>query len=313
MTAAWGDQPDVVDAAVDKLRQEIRLDRLHTRATGSLPLDQERAQTELTEEQRARRSSRPNSRRWRGLGKIDDKIAALSRRLEEARQASARADERVPAAPEVDARSLAAWMAGGERGKRPEATLYERQRERDAARLMLEATQRTLDEALEERLHYVERHREKMLADARKDVEARRERLLAHVRAFPALRDELLDAREVLAWTATYPEQIEQFGFPTNLALGLQGPRRTHPRDQGAGRLRPRDRCARGRCRRARREVPRPGAEGARHRTAADTPAGGDVGGRSRVQGMATGRSGSVRASFAQWRDSNLLAHEVRE
>ena len=63
-----------------------------------------------------------------------------------------------------------------------------------------------------------------MLADARKDVEARRERLLAHVRELPALRDELLDAREVLAWTATYPEQVEQFGFPSNLALGLREP-----------------------------------------------------------------------------------------
>ena len=84
--------------------------------------------------------------------------------------------------------------------------------------------QRTLDAALDERLRYVERHREKMLPDARKDVEARRERLLAHVRELPALRDELLDARKVLAWTATYPEQVEQFGFPTNLALGLREP-----------------------------------------------------------------------------------------
>ncbi len=90
--------------------------------------------------------------------------------------------------------------------------------------LTLDALQRTLDETLEERLQYVERHREKMLADAQKDVEDARERLLAHVRALPALRQELLDARDLLSWTATYPEPAEQYGFPSALALGLRAP-----------------------------------------------------------------------------------------
>jgi len=224
MSPAWGDQPDVVEAAVQKLRADVARERLHTRGTGSFLLDQERAKVELTEEERARRSSRPKSRRWRGLGKFDDKIDELNRKLEDARQERQRAEERVQGAPEADARSLAAWIAGGERGKRPEATLYERQRERDAAQLTLDALQRTLDEALEERLRYVERHRDKMLADAQKDVEARRARLLAHVQELPALRQELLDARDLLTWTATYPDQAEQYGFPTALALGLREP-----------------------------------------------------------------------------------------
>ncbi len=224
MSPAWGDQPDLAEAAAQKLRQDVALERLHTRGTGSFLLDQERAKVELTEEERARRSSRPKSRRWRGLGKLDDKIDELNRRLENARQERQRAEERVQGAPEADARSLAAWIAGGERGKRPEATLYERQRERDAAQLTIDALQRTLDELLEERLQYVERHRDKMLADAQKDVEARRARLLAHVQELPALRQELLDARDLLTWTATYPDQAEQYGFPTALALGLREP-----------------------------------------------------------------------------------------
>ena len=220
--SAWGDRPDVTEA--EKLRAEVALDRLHTRATGSLPLDVERAKAELTEEERARRSSRPKSRRWRGLAKLDDKIDELSSRLENAPQERQRAEERVRGAPEADARSLAAWLADGERGKRPEATLYERQRERDAAELTLDALQRTLDEALEERLRYVKRHRDKMLSDARKDVEATRGRLLAHVRELPALRQELLDARDILTWAATYPDHAAQYGFPTALALGLRAP-----------------------------------------------------------------------------------------
>ncbi len=102
------------------------------------------------------------------------------------------------AAPEVDARSLAAWIERGERGKRPDATLYERRRERNAAQLTIEALERALDEALEERLRYVERHRGKLLADAQKDVDACRARLLAQVRELPVLRQALLDARDVL-------------------------------------------------------------------------------------------------------------------
>ena len=219
----WG-EPDVTEAASRQLREEVARDRLHTRATGSLPLDLERAKIELTEEQRARRSSRPKSRRWRGLAKHDDRIDELGRRLETARQERQRAEERVQGAPEIDAQSLAAWYAGGERGKRPSATLYERQRERDAAQLTLDALQRTLDEALEERLRYVERNRDKMVADALKDVEAERRALLSHVRALPELRDRLLAARETLTWAATYPELPEAFGFPTELALGLREP-----------------------------------------------------------------------------------------
>jgi uncharacterized membrane protein YqiK len=222
---AWlRDEPDLIDAGGAKLRQEIARDRLHTRGTGSLPLDPERARTELEEEQRARRSSRPRGRRWKGLTKHDEKIDTLALELDAAHQELRRAQEVVEQAPDEDARSLAAWMRDGKRGKRPEATLYERQRERDAARLHLEALQRTLDDALEERVAYVERHRDKLLADARRDLEAAHRQLYEHVRGLPVLRDDLLTAREALAWVAAFPEQAQSFGFEHALALGLLEP-----------------------------------------------------------------------------------------
>ena len=224
MSAGWDNQPDVLQEAGQKLQREIAADPLHTRGVGHLPVDPERARLELTEEQRVRRSSRPKSRRWRGLAKLDDKIDALALRLEEASQEAQRAEERVQQAPEEDARTLADWLAAGERGRRPEATLYERQRERDAARLHIEALQRTLDEALEERLRYVERNRDKMLEDARKDVDAARARLLAHVAELPALRADLLDARDLVIWSATFPDAAQSYGFPHALALGLLEP-----------------------------------------------------------------------------------------
>jgi hypothetical protein len=77
---------------------------------------------------------------------------------------------------------------------------------------------------LEDRFQYVQRYRKKLLADAQKDIEGDRARLVAHVRELPALRQKLLDARDLLTWAATYPDHAEQYGFPTALALGLREP-----------------------------------------------------------------------------------------
>ena len=176
------------------------------------------------EEERAKRASRPRTRRWRGLAKSDDKLDALGLEQADALARLREAEERLRGAPADDARTLAEWLSGGERGERPAPVLYECERERDAARLIVEAASLRLDEALAERLHYVEKHRAKMLEDARRDVEAARDRLLAHARALPELRTDLLAARETLAWAAAFPEVLPAFGNPSALALGLRAP-----------------------------------------------------------------------------------------
>jgi hypothetical protein len=67
-----------------------------------------------------------------------------------------------------------------------------------------------------------------MIDDVRRDVDEARTRLLDHARKMPALRDELVAARETLAWVLAFPEQQENFGFPNAVAMGLQEPvRRT--------------------------------------------------------------------------------------
>ena len=105
----------------------------------------------------------------------------LNRRLENARQESHRAKERVQQAPQEDARSLAASIAGGERGSGPRRRCMSASASATPP-LSLDALQRTLDAALEERLRYVERHRDTMLSDARKDVDATGARLVAMCR-----------------------------------------------------------------------------------------------------------------------------------
>jgi hypothetical protein len=106
--------------------------------------------------------------------------------------------------------------------------VYERERERDAARLLVAAASKMLDEAHEQRRRYVERNRPRMLKAAPKDADALARCFTAKVREMATIRDELLTARDLVAWTATYPSEQESWGFPTALALGLQEPvRRT--------------------------------------------------------------------------------------
>jgi hypothetical protein len=159
----------------------------------------------IGDERRALLSSRPRGRRWRDLAKLDDKLDGVQRRLEDARRNLQEAEQAVEAAPGTDARTLAAWLSNGERGKRPPATVEDRERERDAARLIVEALQLEVDRALEERREHIERHRERMVKDARRDVQEARERLAAHISQLPELRETLLAARDNLRWVASFP------------------------------------------------------------------------------------------------------------
>ena len=225
-TPAWArnEKPDPLEATSEKLRQEVAAGRLHLAGVGHLPLDPDTARRELSEEQRALRSTRPRNRRWRELDKLDRDVDRLTQRQADATARLREAEQALERAPDDDARMLAAWVAGGERGDRPAATIYERQRDVDAQRLLSEAIALELDNALDRRVEYVTRKRAKMAADARKDVVVARERLLAKVRELPELRDALLAARETLLWVSSFPDPAGSYGFPNAVALGLREP-----------------------------------------------------------------------------------------
>jgi hypothetical protein len=200
-------------------------ERLHVRGLEGLPMNPERARFELSEGERALRGTRPpNGRRWRQLAKIDEQLDRLTQRHEEAVARLHEAERQLTSAPRDDATSLAAWIAKGERGARPAPTVYERQRERDAAKMIAEGFVVEIDRLLEQRLQHVEKHREKMIADARSDLAEKRARILEVARQLPALRAELLEAREQLQWVASYPAPVEGYGFTSSVALGLRQP-----------------------------------------------------------------------------------------
>ena len=219
--AAWARDggPDVVDTAAAKLREDVAAERLHVRGIGALPVNREAASFELTAERRALSGSRPTSRRWRALDKFDQELARAHERHADALRMLQEAEEQVRRAPEDDAASLADWLANGEKGERPVASLYERERERDAARLLVAALERETDTLLDKRRAHIEKHRRRMLEDARKDLDGAREALLVKVAELPALRQQLADARETLTWLAAFPDQPASYGFPSAVAF----------------------------------------------------------------------------------------------
>ncbi|CAN5150359.1 hypothetical protein BH18ACT12_BH18ACT12_20660 [soil metagenome] len=164
---AWarGDKPSLVENAQEAMRRDVAAGRQHLRGVGHLPLNPEAARFELTGEQRANRGSRPRTRRWKALDKLDSEVDRLTQRLSGVTLRLAEAEQAVTAAPLADAEALANWLGTGEKGDRPPSTIYERERDRDAARLLVAAVTVELDRALERRLQHIERHRKKMLAE----------------------------------------------------------------------------------------------------------------------------------------------------
>jgi len=206
------------------MRADVAQTKLRLRGVGDLPLDREAAAREISEEERALRDSRPRTRRWRSLEKLDHAVDRAKQRQADAGARLQEAEAVLARAPEDDARALADWLAGGERGSRPPAALYERERDRDAAKLLVVAAMLEVDRALERRLQHIERHRPQMIKDARRDIEDARNQLQTHTEALPTLRQALLDARETLLWAAAYPDRAENFGFTDAAALGLREP-----------------------------------------------------------------------------------------
>lgn len=167
----WAKAPDktpVLDdvaPVLQKNERDLAADSLKVRSVGSLPLDPSLARAELSLEQRALRGSRPRKRRWAELDRLDRRTDEATQRLDQAGRALQVAEQALTRAPEDDARSLADWIEKGERGNRPAARVYERERERDAARLLVDAATKMLDQTLERRLQHVERNRGKMLKE----------------------------------------------------------------------------------------------------------------------------------------------------
>lgn len=94
------DGPRAEDKALAKAQRENNATRQHLRAgVGDLPLDPERRAFELTGQQRSDRNSRPRTRRWRALDKLDAEIDQLTQRHSGAMARLTEAEQAVTAWP----------------------------------------------------------------------------------------------------------------------------------------------------------------------------------------------------------------------
>ena len=116
-----GADPATAEMAGDnlRLRKDVARDRLRLRGVGHLATDQDSARRELTEEQRALRDSRPKTRRWKALSKLDLEVDRMKQRQDAASTRLQEAEAALALAPEDDARALADWLADGEKGGSP--------------------------------------------------------------------------------------------------------------------------------------------------------------------------------------------------
>jgi hypothetical protein len=173
----------VGNALANDIHLDVRLERLEVerenaaqveraqRGREARPMDP--ARTDPAAESMVLRGSRPRRRRWKDLDRFDDQLDKLTQRHGEALARIAGAEAALAAAPADDARRYAEWLAGGEKGEKPGSSLQDRTVERDGCVAFAAGLRLEIDRLLERRVEHVERNREKMLEDARKDVDPR--------------------------------------------------------------------------------------------------------------------------------------------
>lgn len=167
------------------------------------------------------------------LDRLDEQIAELEQRQRAAGEDVNELRQRLANAPTTTAQALAAWELSGQQGERPaphaptlEAQLVDVEATRDG----LEAA---VDELLERKAAFVERHRDRLVADADREVDAAYQHMVALVDELQGAREELVTRRSVQLWTSLYPDPTAahqpQFAMlvgglakPTRAAIGVE-------------------------------------------------------------------------------------------
>jgi hypothetical protein len=170
-------------------------------------------------------STRPRRNRWAPLTEIDEKLTALHIQQAQLSRRIAELDQQIADQAELDRQELARWVAN-KRGERPAAQTPGLQEQRDRAQADLEAVAVAIEEQLHRRLRHVERHRTRMVRQARAEVEQTRDRYLGLVNELRSARADLVDARAAELWAALYPSETatQAAGNTANLCLGLLNP-----------------------------------------------------------------------------------------
>jgi hypothetical protein len=190
-----------------KMMEDVRRERMHTRGYADLPLDQDAARQELTDEQRYPRMPSKHGRRWKAVAAIDADIERIQGEQERLRSQGAILHARIPAAEQADVQALANWHENGQHGPRPEPTKDVLELERERLAQDQTALDRLIDDLLDKKEEHVQKHRGRLEREAGADVERAHERYGTLVRELERARDELVEARRTRRWARLFPEE----------------------------------------------------------------------------------------------------------
>jgi hypothetical protein len=198
-----------IDRAFDNLQRDIEA---KTRPSPVAPgLDREGmpplsgvvgSLAELEEQSRRRFSPRRN--RWGDVRAFDDRVAEYERRRGEIGERLEPLQHQLAHADQTDADGIAAWLAGGEKGPRPQSVKPRLEQEIADLRLESDGLIRASSDELARKAEYVERHRDRLVKDARRHVGQAHAALVAKLKSLPVAREELVAAREAELWALTY-------------------------------------------------------------------------------------------------------------
>jgi ElaB/YqjD/DUF883 family membrane-anchored ribosome-binding protein len=163
---------------------------------------------------------------------FDDRVAEYERRRVEIGTRLERLQHQFTNADQSDADAIAAWLAAGETGSRPASVKPRLEQEIADLRRESDGLLRASSDELARKAEYVERHRSRLLKDARRNVERTHAALVAKLDGLPAAREELVLAREAELWALTFgyeganqmPPLASLAGGSTKLGLSQSTP-----------------------------------------------------------------------------------------
>lgn len=149
----------------------------------------------------------PRRMPWREVASFEAEITRLEQRHRDIEAERGELSTRLAGAPDRDLEEAAKWERGGRRGTAPEPSRPAL--EVDLARCSheLAALSRAMDGVSGERAAYVEKHRGRLVKDARQSAEKALEHSTRLLGELEDARAELVEARRLEVWAGLYPSE----------------------------------------------------------------------------------------------------------
>jgi hypothetical protein len=209
-----------IKAKVERLEEAQKPNQIDAAVERGLPADWTRA------EEATWRKFTPFRSRWPELTELDRRVAELEARRGEVHAELNHLRDREQAAPAAHSAALAAWIADGEKGPRPESELPKIKQEIEEREADYHALQVVVGRTLDEKVAFVQRHRKRLVGEADEHVEQTYQRYLAQIAELLETREQLGVDRRHAVWARIYPGAEAMVEPPATVCGGNPKPLR---------------------------------------------------------------------------------------